>query len=198
MFASKKSDVFIFRNAVHLQSNTTRWQGGEPEQGEIYDHKKAQVPLEEDLCLCIYIGLFYKLVYSRVSHAHMVFSRTPQRGMRSLAQGKRSRRRSGTLGKKPHGPRPTGARGNISKRNFQSSLLPRCLSLRPATFGSGRSLPPWTSAIVRVKIWCITFSKNNLRKLEKSSWFLVFSEFALLSHPSILNIGQVDRESQKC
>ena len=67
------------------------------------------------------------------SHAHMGFSRTPQRGMRSLAQGKRSRRRSGTLGKKPHGPRPTGARGNISKRNFQSSLLPRCLSLRPAT-----------------------------------------------------------------
>ena len=63
MFASKKSDVFIFRNAVHLQSNTTRWQGGGPEQGEIYDHKKAQVPLEEDLCLCIYIGLFYKLVY---------------------------------------------------------------------------------------------------------------------------------------
>ena len=74
------------------------------------------------------------------SHAHMGFSRTPQRGMRSLAQGKRSRRRSGTLGKKPHGPRPTGARGNISKRNFQSSLLPLCFSLRPATFGSGRRL----------------------------------------------------------
>ena len=26
---------------------------------------------------------------------------------------------------------------------------------------------------------------------------LFFSEFAFLSHPSILNIGQVDRESQK-
>ena len=88
------------------------------------------------------------------SHAHMGFSRTPQRGMRSLAQGKRSRRRSGTLGKKPHGPRPTGARGNISKRNFQSSLLPRCLSLRPATccpvafpFGRRRAAPlPFPSA----------------------------------------------------
>ena len=99
-------------------------------------------------------GVFYKLVDSRVSHAHMVFSRTPQRGMRSLAQGKRSRRRSGTLGKKPHGPRPTGARGNISKRNFQSSLLPRCLSLRPATccpvafpFGRRRAAPlPFPSA----------------------------------------------------
>ena len=93
------------------------------------------------------------------SHAHMGFSRTPQRGMRSLTQGKRSRRRSGTLGKKPHGPRPTGARGTFemyfrmelpmfpaATLPFPSAgdVLPRCLSLRPATFGSGRRVCGWS------------------------------------------------------
>ena len=110
----------------------------------IFSHGQSRMPTD-DTEDCII----------QFSHAHMVFSRTPQRGMRSLAQGKRSRRRSGTLGKKPpHGPRPTGARGNISKRNFQSSLLPRCLSLRPATccpvafpFGRRRAAPlPFPSA----------------------------------------------------
>ena len=81
------------------------------------------------------------------------------RPKRNLAQGRMSVAND-TLGKMyPDGPRPTGARGTFemyfrmelpmfpaATLPFPSAgdVLPRCLSLRPATFGSGRRVCGWS------------------------------------------------------